>query len=88
MQSEAVRQSAVESILERNPNAFRPKIQVSSWSRSLCPQGICGGAATLLALQPDLLAMAATAEQLVRALVAISRCTRARVLLAILARLT
>jgi hypothetical protein len=26
--NEAVRQSAVESILERNPNAFRPKIQV------------------------------------------------------------
>jgi hypothetical protein len=27
-ESEAVRQSAVEAILERNPNAFRPKIQV------------------------------------------------------------
>jgi hypothetical protein len=26
--NEAVRQAAVESILERNPNAFRPKIQV------------------------------------------------------------
>lgn len=28
-ENEATRQSAVESILERNPNAFRPKIQVS-----------------------------------------------------------
>ena len=26
-ESEAVRQAAVEAILERNPNAFRPKIQ-------------------------------------------------------------
>jgi hypothetical protein len=26
--NEAVRQAAVEAILERNPNAFRPKIQV------------------------------------------------------------
>ena len=27
-ESEQVRQAAVEAILERNPNAFRPKIQV------------------------------------------------------------
>jgi len=29
--NESVRQSAVEAILERNPNAFRPKIQVRGW---------------------------------------------------------
>lgn len=29
-ENEATRQSAVEAILERNPNAFRPKIQVST----------------------------------------------------------
>lgn len=28
-ESEMVRQAAIEAILERNPNAFRPKIQVS-----------------------------------------------------------
>lgn len=27
--TEAVRQAAVEAILERNPNAFRPKIQAN-----------------------------------------------------------
>lgn len=32
--NEAVRQSAVESILERNPNAFRPKIQVGGGRRA------------------------------------------------------
>lgn len=31
-ENEAIRQSAVESILERNPNAFRPKIQVRAAS--------------------------------------------------------
>jgi hypothetical protein len=30
-----VRQSAVEAILERNPNAFRPKIQVTAWQHQL-----------------------------------------------------
>ena len=29
-ESEQVRQAAVEAILERNPNAFRPKIQVQT----------------------------------------------------------
>lgn len=38
-ESEAVRQAAVEAILERNPNAFRPKIQV----RTRCTVGACGG---------------------------------------------
>lgn len=31
-ESEQVRQAAVEAILERNPNAFRPKIQVRTYS--------------------------------------------------------
>ncbi len=31
-ESEQVRQAAVEAILERNPNAFRPKIQVRQCS--------------------------------------------------------
>ncbi len=31
-ESEAVRQAAVEAILERNPNAFRPKIQACAWA--------------------------------------------------------
>ena len=30
-ENEATRQSSVEAILERNPNAFRPKIQVGGW---------------------------------------------------------
>jgi hypothetical protein len=34
-ESEQVRQAAVEAILERNPNAFRPKIQVLSVCKSL-----------------------------------------------------
>lgn len=34
-ESEQVRQAAVEAILERNPNAFRPKIQVLSVSKPL-----------------------------------------------------
>ena len=38
-ESEQVRQAAVEAILERNPNAFRPKIQVQTlqlWVLMLC----------------------------------------------------
>lgn len=35
-ENESVRQSAVEAILERNPNAFRPKIQVSSFCSGHC----------------------------------------------------
>ncbi len=34
-ENEATRQSAVEAILERNPNAFRPKIQVEGGRRLL-----------------------------------------------------
>lgn len=30
MENESTRQSAVEAILERNPNAFRPKIQAGA----------------------------------------------------------
>ena len=37
-ESEQVRQAAVEAILERNPNAFRPKIQVRTYS-ALWPPG-------------------------------------------------
>ena len=37
-ESEQVRQAAVEAILERNPNAFRPKIQV----RPVCAAGPSG----------------------------------------------
>ncbi len=35
MENESTRQSAVEAILERNPNAFRPKIQAGA-SVSAC----------------------------------------------------
>ncbi len=43
-ESEVVRQSAVEAILERNPNAFRPKIQVScAWVVGATSGGGCMG---------------------------------------------
>lgn len=41
--NEAVRQAAVEAILERNPNAFRPKIQVRAAGQG---RGTCNSAAT------------------------------------------
>ena len=58
MENESTRQSAVEAILERNPNAFRPKIQagasVSACITCICPF-ITGCWGLFQAVRPDLL---------------------------------
>ena len=44
-ENETIRQAAVEGILERNPNAFRPKIQagmVRSHLDNIYLSGVCG----------------------------------------------
>ena len=51
-ESEQVRQAAVEAILERNPNAFRPKIQVQTSPATLSSYAVlvcwCAAAAAVL----------------------------------------